>query len=96
MPTKVIHIKDAPAGWRNNSDFVYCGRPSRWGNPFTVQQLGRDKACNRFEAWFPTQKELVDALHELKGKTLVCFCKPLRCHCDYLKGWADALPDAAG
>jgi len=58
---------------------VYCGRGSPWGNPFRIGRDGdRDTVCNRFEA------EILPLLdvRPLRGKDLVCFCKPLRCHCD--------------
>jgi uracil-DNA glycosylase len=58
---------------------VYCGRGSPYGNPFVVGRDGnRDEVCNRFEA------EILPTLDVsgLRGKDLVCFCAPLRCHCD--------------
>jgi hypothetical protein len=58
---------------------VYCGRPSRWGNPFVIGKDGdRDTVCDRFE------REVLPMLDvsELRGKDLVCFCAPERCHCD--------------
>ena len=30
------------------------------------------------------QPQLLKDLHESKGKTLSCFCKPKICHCDIL------------
>lgn len=58
---------------------VYCGRPSRWGNPFPMRhESERDHVCDRFE------REVLPYLDvtELRGKDLVCFCAPKRCHCD--------------
>lgn len=66
---------------------VYCGRPSKWGNPFTRFKHGtRDENCDRFE------REILPHLDvsELRGKDLVCFCAPLRCHCDALLRKANA------
>lgn len=34
-------------------------------------------------------RHLLKDLHELKGKTLGCFCKPLSCHGDILVRLAD-------
>ncbi len=68
-----LHHKTAPP------DAVYCGRGSPWGNPFPIGPgADRDAVCDRFEA------EILPALDvsHLKGKDLVCFCKPKRCHCD--------------
>jgi len=54
----------------------------------------RNQACTAFEAWLkglaygnvePERRQyILDNLHTLKGKNLVCFCKPLKCHGDYL------------
>lgn len=58
---------------------VYCGRGSPWGNPFILGKHGnRDQVCDLFETKvLPTLDVTV-----LRGKDLVCFCKPKRCHCD--------------
>lgn len=66
--------------------YVYCGRPSKWGNPFVMGgPNSRDTVCDKFERWFLSQPQLIaDAKKELRGKTLVCFCAPKRCHCDTL------------
>lgn len=61
------------------SDAVYIGRGSPWGNPFVIGIHGnRDEVCDRFEAEIlPTLD-----LSALRGKHLICFCKPARCHGD--------------
>lgn len=84
MKTKVIHVRDAPRGWRFNREYVFIGRPSKWGNPFKVSEHGREKCLYMYE-----EKILGTRLHaeigtELVGKTLVCFCKPEPCHGDVL------------
>lgn len=65
---------------------VYIGRPSKWGNPFTIGKHGtRDEVCDKFEKWFLEQPELVEECKkELRGKILGCFCSPKRCHGDFL------------
>ena len=60
-------------------DAIYIGRGSPWGNPFIIGKHGdRDDVCDRFE------KETLPALdlEPLRGKDLVCWCKPARCHGD--------------
>lgn len=45
MISKVIHIKDAPEGWQQDSNFVYIGRgnahkglpQSKWANPYRIE-----------------------------------------------------------
>lgn len=86
MVTKVVHCK------RQKYD-VYIGRGSKWGNPFKMMNNSlseRNRVCDAYEAWFPTT-DLPSQLHELKDKTLGCFCAPLRCHGDFLAREADAL-----
>ena len=73
---------------------VYVGRPTKWGNPFTHLPNGtlakfvvkdRDEAVDSYEAWLLAQPALVAAAkHELRGKDLVCWCAPQRCHADVL------------
>jgi len=58
---------------------VFCGRGGAWGNPFVMGKDGtRDEVCDKFE------KETLPTLDVslLRGRDLLCFCKPLRCHCD--------------
>lgn len=65
---------------------VYIGRPSKWQNPFPVSAaLPRGACVEKYNAWLLTQPALMeDAKRELKGKNLICFCAPLRCHGDTL------------
>ena len=68
-------------GKRIPKDAVYVGRPSKWGNPFVIGRHGtRNDVCDRFE------REVLPNLDvsELRGKHLVCYCAPLRCHADAL------------
>lgn len=76
MP-KVFMIHKVPAAEEASS--VYCGRGSPWGNPFIIGKHGdRDQVCDRFEA------EVLPNLDvsSLRGKNLICYCAPKRCHCD--------------
>lgn len=70
-----MHHGGAPA------DAVYVGRGTRWGNPFRIDRVqSRDQACDRFE------REVLPLLDltPLRGKDLVCYCAPKRCHADAL------------
>ena len=44
----------------------------------------RDEAIESYRNWVLNQPQLLKDLHELKGKTLGCFCKPKSCHGDIL------------
>ena len=65
---------------------MYIGRGSPYGNPFEIGPDGsRDAVCDKFEGLVEGNPALKERFkRELKGKHLVCFCKPLRCHGDYL------------
>jgi hypothetical protein len=71
---------------------VYIGRPSKWGNPFVIGKDGsRDEVIAKYEAWLMARPDLLDDLHELKGKTLACWCSPAACHGDVLDKLANQL-----
>ena len=65
---------------------VYIGRGSKWGNPFQMAnhtEEERNRVCDEYEKYF-WSIGLYKYIDELKGKTLGCFCKPKRCHGDFL------------
>ena len=80
MTTKVVNK------YKESYD-VYIGRGSKWGNPFIIGQHGnRQEVIEAYHAWITHGQgvHLLKDLHELKGKTLGCFCKPKACHGDVL------------
>lgn len=75
----VVHCKKEPYD-------VYIGRPSKWGNPFTIGKDGiREEVIAKYRNYILQDKTLLDDLHELQGKRLGCWCNPLPCHGDVLK-----------
>lgn len=87
MPdTQVVNKRLTP-----NFD-VYIGRPSKWGNPFVIGRDGsRIQVIDKYREWVLCRQDLLDALHELKGKRLACWCAPQPCHGDVLVELIDAL-----
>jgi hypothetical protein len=76
--TRVVHCK------REEYD-IYIGRPSKWGNPFKIGEDGnRHEVIRKYREYILSNDELLKDLHELKGKTLGCWCKPSACHGDVL------------
>ena len=73
-------------------DDVYIGRPSKWGNPYTigVYDGSRSEVIAKFEE-YAREKFTREELLELRGKTLVCWCKPLACHGDVLVDLVEEL-----
>jgi hypothetical protein len=69
-------------------DAVYVGRPSKWGNPFSLHhEKERLTVVERYRRWLldPANRTLVrQACEELRGKDLVCWCAPRACHADVL------------
>jgi hypothetical protein len=87
MTTTVVHCK------KDKHD-VYIGRPSKWGNPFSIGKDGtRDEVIVKYSFWIINQPDLMAALPELKDKILGCWCRPQACHGDILAQLADALPE---
>lgn len=80
---------------------VYIGRPSVWGNPFShktgtlakYKTKNRKEAIEKFREYLLNSPELMSRLHELKGKTLGCWCKPAACHGDVLLELANKEPE---
>ena len=73
-------------GWKMPEGAIYVGRPSRWGNPFSLPNYTRAQAITNFRTRMIGMRAIgaLD-LSELRGKDLACWCpldKP--CHADVL------------
>jgi hypothetical protein len=76
--SKVVHCKKEPYD-------VYIGRPSKWGNPFTIGVHGtREDVIEKYKVFISKNTTLKNSIHELRGKTLGCWCAPNPCHGDVL------------
>ena len=98
MPVRIQRKRSK--GWQMPPNTVYVGRPTKWGNPFTVGVDGDASECvaKYAELWMPyTHKDgdlekflisdanLSEIIAELKGKNLACWCKEGQpCHADFL------------
>jgi hypothetical protein len=100
MPATVVHHRDRHL----YLNYVYCGRPSKWGNPHQVGRCSCGKVHSRAEAihlfnvfWNSDDGAMlrVAALQELADKTCGCWCAPKPCHVqiivDYVNQYARAL-----
>lgn len=91
----VVHVE-------HNRFDVYVGRNKRygdpkWGNPYShlrtshtaakIHVSNQVEAVLRYAAWLREQKQLVDSLGELWGKTLGCHCcvKPVMLSDEYMQ-----------
>jgi len=77
-------------GWRMPDGAFYVGRPTRWGNPYTLELFSSMEQLlvmyRRFLLETPIGIELArEARLRLRGKDLACWC-PLDqpCHADVL------------
>jgi hypothetical protein len=75
---------------------VYIGRPilglphSKWGNPYKIGRDGtREEVIDKFERHL-YDSGLINQIHELRGRDLVCWCAPEPCHGDVLLRLANA------
>lgn len=74
----VVHCK-------KSSYDVYIGRPSKWGNPYSIGKDGtREEVIEKYYLYLLERPELMAALPELKDKVLGCWCSPKACHGDVL------------
>jgi len=84
--TKGFRLQDASP---NGLEIVYVGRGSKWGNPFTVEEYGREKAVEMFRDYIENQNSPhgfePHEIEELRGKNLACWCKDgTPCHAEVL------------
>ena len=83
--------------WNSDPNHVYIGRcmshhvegahGSKWGNPFKAKKANKNslnKCLERYEDYIRRNPDLFNAVTELEGKELGCWCKPSPCHGDIL------------
>jgi Domain of unknown function (DUF4326) len=70
---KILNAREV--GKTSTANRVYVGRPSKWGNPFALGRDGsRSEVISKYRCWVVTQADLMNALIELRGKDLICWC----------------------
>jgi len=85
MPRVLNKYKD-----KISKNAINIMRPSKWGNPFVIGKDGdRPTVIAKFKRWLLENEELMEDLYELRGKDLVCCCKPQDCHGDILIEFAN-------
>jgi len=85
VENKIVHCK------KDKYD-IYIGRPSYYGNPFTIGKDGdREKVIQKYIEYFykriSSDKIFKFRIKNLKDKILGCWCAPLKCHGDIIIEW---------
>lgn len=88
MKPKVVNARHPPDPTRGPG--LYVGRPSRWGNkhpvgwcPHCKMHHTRGEAVDAFERDLDNDPELLAAGKKaLRGRDLICWCSPRKCHAD--------------
>jgi hypothetical protein len=89
---KLNKIKDSDAIWVGNATKDRWGNrydlpQSKFGNPYSVKKYGREECLRLYEEYITqgSGKHLLNDLHELEGKDIVCVCELSdSCHADIL------------
>ena len=87
--TKVVWIRGSIMDYIDNPSYVYIGRSSKWNNPFAIKYSTASKveAVALYREYFTEQikdESFLEALTNLRGKTLACHCRPRACHGDVI------------
>lgn len=72
------------------------GKDGYFGNPFILQSNKlKGSTIERYRTYFINRlnndPEFKRRIHELKGKTLGCFCKPNACHGDIIAEYLNSI-----
>lgn len=98
FPGVPVHVPGGPSVHNKKAGTapkgaVYCGRPSKRGNPFVIGRDGtREDVVLKFEAHYVSTGDAAQAERELRGQDLVCWCAPELCHAHVILWYAN--PDA--
>lgn len=100
MPIEIV-VKSYRGRSRSSGNIgngVYVGRPTKYGNPYTLHDehddVSREKVCDEFEAFIIRRPDIIDSLlQEVQLRIdqgfhtieLWCWCTPRRCHADTYK-----------
>lgn len=93
MEINVVHVKNfgkQSKQIQTGEMYIYCGRPSRLGNPFVMKnEKDREGVIRQFENNLPLA-DIQDLHRYCLSKNvhtlhLGCYCSPKACHCDLIK-----------
>jgi len=61
-------------GWRMPPNTIYVGRPTKWGNPYTVVELSEDEREGDDRAWCVLSSEGSQVSREFSSKSDAAQC----------------------
>ena len=92
MPVRIQRRR--AKGWKNVTNAIYVGRPTKWGNPYQCKNFTRSMAVGLFRDL--VKKWPKEILEPLRGHDLCCWCPltdkdgdPVDCHADVLLEFAN-------
>lgn len=99
LETTVVNLRDEPFDVKIcRAEYGQIPPPPEegcFGNPFRVQEHGRDGAIRLYKTYFYERIErdvtFKAAVLALKGKRLGCHCRPLRCHGEVIKAYLNGI-----
>lgn len=76
-------------------------RATRFGNPYQIADDGgdytREESIDAYRGWFrakvASDDDFRDAVEDLRGQTLACWCTPKACHGDVILAYLDETED---
>lgn len=86
---KVFHQSCFPREFRQEPS-VHIGRKGPYGNPFVINVHGsREEVIAKYRDWLiqtlaVDEKFKAQFVNDLRGRNLICHCKPLPCHGDVI------------
>lgn len=70
---------------KSAGNYVLIGRPSIWGNPYTIGKDGsRKEVVEKYRRYLMSRPDLLAKIPELEGAVLGCWCLPSPCHGEVL------------
>lgn len=93
LKTKVVNVlHDEYDVYIGRGRCPRTGELGKWGNPYSIGSDGtRKEVIEKYKNYVLTHPEMLEDLHELRGKVLGCWCKPKRCHGDILAELSDTM-----
>lgn len=73
-------------GWRMPENTIYVGRPTKWGNPFSVEEFGREKAVEMFRECLNNNAMCYAYLDEILVTSAFNHMKYISEHIEELRG----------